>query len=207
LLLQLAVFDRSSDVSAAPLRFATIFGGGALGLGSGILLSTTIAPSTGDVAVANSAFVWGGVLTGFTLGVISANNVSLTTPEVSFALLGGSLIPYALALGAYPLLDIDRGPSWLIEAGGAGGFLVTSALVVSTGATRLGPSVQIGVLGAGTAAGVALGAAAAFVVSAGAHEAAANALTPVGPEVHAAPSALIDSKGRAAPGLAVSGSF
>jgi hypothetical protein len=213
LLLQLAVFDKSSDVTAAPLRFATILGGGALGLGSGVLLSTSIAPSVGDVAVANSAFLWGGVLTGFGIGFLSIDHPSSwTTPEVAFTLLGGSLVPYAIALAAYPLLDIERGPSWLIEAGGAAGFLATSALLVIASTSRgiNSGSFYVGVLGAGTAAGVVLGASAAYVVSEGIHrDATLHSATPPsnGPDVHAAPTALLDVKGNASPGLALAGSF
>ncbi len=204
--LQLAVFDQSPDVSTVPLRFATVLGGGVLGLGAGLGLSPFVDATPGDVAVANSALVWGGVLTGFGLATLTSARVQLTTPQVSFALLTGSLVPYGVALACHPLLDIERWPSWLIEAGGAGGMLVSAAFIaVVASSTSVDGAVGFGFVGAGTAAGVVAGGTAAYFVSKAAHDGTAG--EPAERTASLAPTVLVDDERRAVPGLAVRGRF
>lgn len=171
--LQLAVFDQSRDVGAVPLRFATIFGGGALGLAAGAGLSPLVDVTPGDVAVANSAGLWGAVLSGFGVSWIVQSGSPLTFSQGTLIVGAGALLPYAAALALHPQLEIDRAPSWLIEAGGVGGFLTTSAglVVLSTNGGMDGRTATA-FLGVGTAAGVAAGYAAAWLVSEGLKEGA-----------------------------------
>ncbi|HEY4223283.1 MAG TPA: hypothetical protein VGO62_18120 [Myxococcota bacterium] len=186
--LQLGVFDDSA--AAAPLRLITILAGGALGLASGVALAPFLDASTGDIAVANSMYLWGGALA---LEVVLAfDPLALTHRSASSAFLvaGGAFVPYAIALACAPLLHIERAPSWLIDAGGAAGFLVAAAFVVA--AQQQSPGAF---WAAGTAAGVVAGTAAAVVVS------------DAGPDLHASATALVDVKGHAVAGLTIGGAL
>lgn len=166
-MLELAVFDGSSEVSSIPLRFVTVFGGGAVGLATGVALSPFLDVTQGDAAVANSAALWGGVMSTFALSYIGAGGGgALSVPQTMLLLSAGSTVPYIGAIAAHPYLTIERWPSWLIEAGGAGGFLVAGAVVTVIGSqSGLNGQTAIALLGAGTLAGVVTGAGAAWAVS------------------------------------------
>ncbi|MCC7070588.1 MAG: hypothetical protein IT383_04655 [Deltaproteobacteria bacterium] len=164
--LQWIVFHESPDVGATPMRFGTILGGGALGLGAGAALAPLVDVDDGDVAVAHSAALWGGVLT--TIGISGASSMLGGVPfPVVVAVLAGSVgVPYAAALACHSLIDIERWPSFLIDGGGAAGLLIAGAfLSVSAGALQPSAPVVAGVLGVGAAAGIAVGATAAWMVS------------------------------------------
>ncbi|MBI1945457.1 MAG: hypothetical protein HYS27_07160 [Deltaproteobacteria bacterium] len=166
-LLQWAVFDQSADAGAVPLRFLTILGGGALGLGAGAALSPLVDVEDGDVAVAHSAALWGGVLTTIVLTGTAGSWMSGNVPVVLAVIAGGIGVPYLGALAAHSALEIERWPSFLIDAGGAAGLLVTTAFITVTNAALLPNSAAVAAaLTVGTTAGLAIGSVAAWYVSA-----------------------------------------
>ncbi|OGQ17386.1 MAG: hypothetical protein A2138_27295 [Deltaproteobacteria bacterium RBG_16_71_12] len=164
-LLQWVVFDQSPDAGAVPLRFVTILGGGVLGLGAGAALAPLVDIDDGDVAVAHSAALWGGVLaTVGLLGVSGALGLDVGVPLAIVA--GGIGVPYLGALAAHSLLEIDRWPSFLIDGGGAAGLLVTSAfLTVLGGALVASPPALAAALMVGTGAGLTVGSVAAWFIT------------------------------------------
>lgn len=165
-LLQWVVFDRSPDVDAVPLRFLTILGGGVLGLGAGAALAPLIDVEDGDVAVAHSAALWGGVLTTIVLTGVSGSLGGVGLPVVLAVAAGGIGVPYLSALVAHSLLEIDRWPSFLIDAGGAAGLLVSTAFITVTSAALTPGSTYVAAgLTAGTVAGLAVGSVGAWFVS------------------------------------------
>lgn len=171
LTLQLALFEDAREATAASWRFATVLGGGALGLASGLGLASVVEMSPGDVAVANSAGLWGGVLT--TLALQSWGNAvgGISVPSAALAIGGGALIPWATAIALHPFIDVDRSASWLIEAGGAAGFLVGSGLAAAASSgLPMDGSATVAIIGGATAAGVTMGGVAAVALSAAARK-------------------------------------
>lgn len=176
-LLQWIVFDQSPDVGATPLRFVTMLGGGMLGLGAGAALAPLVDIDDGDVAVAHSAALWGGVLTTITLVGVS-DYVRTPSQVATLAVVAGGIgVPYLAALACHPFIDLERWPTFLIEGGGAAGLLISGAfLAATTGSLQTNQALLGAVLGVGTAAGLAVGATAAVMVSSAVqHEARARA--------------------------------
>lgn len=210
-MLQLAVFDQNQEVSSTPLRFLTVFGGGAVGLASGVALSPFLDVTQGDAAVANSAAFWGGVMASYGLAYLGSSGTFTSTPQIVLALSAGSTLPYLAVLAAHPYLSIERWPSWLIEAGGAGGFLVSAAAIGVLGSqTGINGPIVVAVMGAGTLSGVVAGTAAAYVVSSqfptGEVRPHVNGPSTT-PTVSFAASALPDGQGNVVPALVAAGRF
>ena len=206
IVLQLAIFDGSREASSVPLRFITVLGGGAVGLAAGAALAPLVDVTPGDAAVANSALLWGGVMTGFGLGYVGSNGSALAFGPTMLVLAAGSTVPYVAVLAAHPLLEIERWPSLLIEAGGAAGFLTSvGAMVVLNNGGGFGQQGAIVLMGAGTLAGVGLGATAAWIVSANMEPSTSVDV----PAVSFAPALLPDptQASIAMPGLVVGGRF
>lgn len=210
LLLQTAVFDGNAEVSSTPLRFVTVLGGGAIGLASGIALSPFLDVTQGDAAVANSAALWGGVLTAFGMGFFGASGTQITLGQGALVLAAGSTVPYVAVVVAHPYLNIERWPSWLIEGGGVGGLLVTSAFmgVLNTTGSLNGQAAFV-FLGGGTAAGLAAGTAAAVIVSNGMRSTSTSTELDVPPvEVSLLPAVFpADGPERPLTGFIVAGAF
>lgn len=212
-LLQLAVFDGNLEASSVPLRFVTVLGGGAMGLAAGAALGPLLDVTPGDAAVANSALLWGGVMTGFGLAFVASNGASPSFAQGVLVLAAGTTMPYVATLVAHPLLKIERWPSWLIEAGGAAGFLTAGgALVVLSAGGGIGSQASIAFLGAGTLAGVGVGTAAAWAVSSALEP--SGSIVPNVPAVSFAPALFSEpaparhaSRSGAMPGLVVGGRF
>ena len=164
--LQLAVFDGSPDVGAIPLRFLTVLAGGAVGLGAGAALGPLLEVEDGDVGVANSAALWGGVLSGVVLLGTQNSGAALSTPGAVAVIAGGIGVPWAAVLAAHELLDIDRWSSFLIDGGGAAGFLTAAAaLAVLSGSMGGSAGLASALMGAGVVAGVTVGTVAAVIAS------------------------------------------
>ncbi|MCC7111725.1 MAG: hypothetical protein IT382_20690 [Deltaproteobacteria bacterium] len=164
--LQLAVFDGSPDVGAIPLRFLTVLAGGAVGLGAGAALGPLLEVEDGDVGVANSAALWGGVLSAVVLLGTQNSGAALSTPGAVALIAGGIGVPWAAVLAAHELLDIDRWSSFLIDGGGAAGFLTAAAaLAVLSGSMGGSAVLASSLMGAGVVAGVTVGTVAAVIAS------------------------------------------
>lgn len=168
--LQLAVFDGSPDVGAIPLRFLTVLAGGVVGLGAGAALGPLVEVEDGDVGVADSAALWGGALSGIVLIGAQSSGAALSTPVVMAVMAGGIGVPWAAVLVAHELIDIDRWASFLIDGGGAAGFL-TAAAALAVLSSSLGGSgaMMSALLGAGIVAGVSVGTVAAVIASKALH--------------------------------------
>lgn len=164
--LQLAVFDQSPDVGAIPLRFLTVLAGGSIGLGAGAALAPLVDVEDGDVAVASSAALWGGVLSTVVLMGVNGSGVRVTTP-VSVAIVAAGIgVPWVAALAAHELLVIERWPSFLIDGGGAAGLLVAgAALAAFSGSFGGSAAVASGMVTASVLAGLTVGTIAATVTS------------------------------------------
>lgn len=171
--LQLLVFDQRDDVGHVPLRFATILGSG-LALGSfGAAASWGLELDPGDVGLMNSAAFWGpllGGLTWLTIGTSGAIVVEPGSPVASFStfvsiVLASSILPWSALFALHPFLDVERTATWLIEGGGAAGFLAGLSLMVFFSSAGLPTFAYPTMLTAMTAVGVAGGAALSFLVS------------------------------------------
>lgn len=168
--LQLAVFDGSPDVGAIPLRFLTVLAGGVVGLGAGAALGPLVEVEDGDVGVADSAALWGGALSGIVLIGAQSSGAALSAPVVMAVMAGGIGVPWAAVLVAHELIDIDRWASFLIDGGGAAGFLTAAAALAVLSSSLGGSSAMMSaLLGAGIVAGVSVGTVAAVIASKALH--------------------------------------
>lgn len=166
--LQMIVFDGRTDVGHIPLRFLTPLsvaaGTTALGIGASYLLDV----EAGDVGLANSAMLWGPVLTWLTLFTFGADLHVPGEDALAFWLGSGMIsaaLPWAATLALHPFVDVERPATWLIEAGGLAGATGAFAALVFLSLARLDPRVQLGIMTAGVGAGVAGGTVAAFLLS------------------------------------------
>jgi len=166
--LQMIVFDGRTDVGHIPLRFLTPIsvaaGTTALGVGASYLLDV----DTGDVGLANSAMLWGPVLTWLTLVTFSADRLVAPEDALAFWLTSGMLasaLPWVATLALHPFVNVERPATWLIEAGGIAGLTAGFATLIFLSLAPMDPRVQLGVLTAGTGIGVAGGTVAAFLLS------------------------------------------
>jgi hypothetical protein len=207
-MLQLSVFNESFTVSATPLRFATVLGMGTLGLAAGVGLAPLLDVTQGDVAVANSAALWGGVATGLAMAAYATDGRSITPAQWPLLLGAGALLPYVGAIAAHPLLEIDRWPSFLIDAGGVTGLLLSGTAVAFLAQAGFfngaSPSGAILFVGASSAAGAVGGGAAAWLVT---DVLRSQVTAPALPKIGLAPTLILDDDNRAAPALALAGRF
>jgi hypothetical protein len=163
----LAALSGSVDVAAPALGFATVLAGGAVGLVGGLVLAPSIDATAGDVAVANSGLVWGGVLGG--LGAVSVRDgtAAPTFGDVALWTTAGAGAAWLSALALHPWLSLHRVSAWLVDAGGVAGLLLAASALAATGQSVVGsPGSVSAVLFAGTSAGLAAGAVAAVHVDA-----------------------------------------
>ena len=129
----------------------TTLGTGLAGLGTAIFLTHDRAPSSGDVALANSGGIWGVAAGGLALLLVESPGED--------AILGTLLAGAGVGLGAGALagtkVEISRGRSLLVDAGGLVGGLVGLSIPLfarSEDSRAYGVSGLLG-LGAGLAGG------------------------------------------------------
>ena len=206
-LLQLSVFDGSREASSIPLQFVTVLGGGLVGLAGGALLAPLVDVTTGDAAVAHSALLWGGVMTGFGFAAVCVQGCAIDNSQRTLAVVAGSALPYLAALVLHPLIDIERWPSWLIEAGGAAGFLTGAAALTVFASSGVDPRLAISIVGATTLMGVGLGSAGAWTLSNSMKENTTIALPVISLSPTLLPELASLSSGGAMPGLVMVGMF
>ena len=166
--LQLLVFDGRTDVGHIPLRFVTTAsvaaGTTALGVGASYLLDV----DAGDVGLANSAMLWGPVLTWLTLFTFGADLQVPAEDSLEFWVGGGMIaaaLPWAATLALHRFIQVERPATWLIEAGGLAGATAAFATLVFLSLANIDGRVQLGIMTAGTGIGVAGGTVAAFLLS------------------------------------------
>ncbi|MDP2343713.1 MAG: hypothetical protein Q8O67_22330 [Deltaproteobacteria bacterium] len=174
LTLQLSIFADSRDVQAAPLRFFTTLGGSVLGLGLGLGLAPFLDVESGDAALANSGLAWGSVLSAMALG--SVRGAGLDAAGITVVVGGGGLLTWGALIAVHQLLSLHRVSTWLIDLGGVLGFMGGAVLGGIAGVAS-GGVLFLPVWTLGTATGIALGVASAFVVD----DAARRAFAPPAP--------------------------
>jgi hypothetical protein len=152
----IALFHDTTDIRFVPVQYLLALGGGAAGAAAGIAAASIFDITQGDTALANSAALWGGVLTALALA-ISPNGRDV--PGVAGVIALGVSVPYLVVVAAHSKVEINRFATWLIEAGGAGGLLMGGAVLIATNG-RVDPPV---VMLTSTAIGVGVGTALAIV--------------------------------------------
>lgn len=164
---QLAALSDSVDVAAPALGFATMLLGGAVGLVGGLVLAPSLDATAGDVALANSGLVWGGVLGGLAAASASAAGRTLAFGDVALWTTTGAGAAWLATLALHPWLSLHRLSTWLVDAGGVAGCLLAgSALVAISASVGSSSAIAPGVLTAGAVAGLVAGGVAAVFVDA-----------------------------------------
>jgi len=166
--LQLSMLYGSVDVAAPALGFSTMIVGGALGLGAGVVLAPYVDATAGDVALANSALVWGGVLGALTVSTSMATGATLDFADAALWTTTSAGALWLATLALHPWLSLHRLSTWLVDAGGVAGFLLASSVAVAVAPRMSGNSgLFVGsTLTAGTLAGLVVGGVAAVAVDA-----------------------------------------
>ncbi|MFH1811485.1 MAG: hypothetical protein ABIJ09_22280 [Pseudomonadota bacterium] len=201
---EMAHADQGLEAHRTPWRFALVLGTSAVATTTAALTAPFLHVDPGDVGLANSAALWGGILPLFFMAMLEQPRTPVGMVMVPLA---SSLLSYDLVLALSPLIRLPRPATWLVEVGGVLGLLVSLGLTPILAVSDVPAPLLIGVMGVGTGTGVAAGVVASFLV-AGAVE---GTLPDWGPfERTAVLPALLDSgrpDGTLLPGLSLVGVF
>ena len=192
--LQLAIFADSGDVQAAPLRFFTTLGGGALGLGLGAGLAPFLDVESGDAALANGGLVWGSVLAAQALGSVGGAGLDFATSTIVVG--AGGLLSWGVLTALHPLLRLHRASTWLVDVGGVLG-LMGGAVLGGMASSVVGGAAFVPVWTLGTAAGLSAGVVSALIID----KSTRSAFEPPAP-LAVAPT-FFPTRGGHAPGVVV----
>lgn len=204
--LQLSFLSGSPDVAAPALGFSTMLLGTVTGLGAGLALAPYVDATAGDVALANTALVWGSVLGLQAASMAAAAGNSLDFGEVALWTTTGGGAAWLVTLALHPLFSLHRVSTWLIDAGGVAGFLLAGSALVATASTfrTNGPLLVTGGLTAGTVVGLVAGGVAANFVDAQLGDDVDHQAAPPPPLLsRVVPAILPTPAGRAAAGVIV----
>ena len=203
--LQLSMLYGSVDVAAPALGFSTMLMGGALGLGAGVVLAPYLDATAGDVALANSGLVWGGVLGG--LGAVTAaaiGNAWLEFGQTALWTTTGAGAAWLATLALHPWLHLHRLSTWLVDAGGVAGLLLAgSGVIAFNGAFSGSPTLIPLGLAAGAVGGLVVGGLAAAFVDARFDDSLDDEGVPPPLLSRVAPAVLPTPEGHAAAGVIV----
>lgn len=150
-------------VHRIPLRFALVLGSGLLSTGVATVLGPYLDVSPGDMGLANSAGLWGGLWTFLTMATFFSDQMRSDLRTFMMPLLG-SVLSYGAVFALSPLVHISRPATWLIEAGAlAGGLIALGLSPIVALASNNGMAVAYMGWG-GLSLGLAAGTASAFLV-------------------------------------------
>ena len=196
---QLYLLEGNNDVGLVPLHFGIPLLGMAAGFGAGAGLGHVLDFEPGDVALANSALFWGGVLGAEFVGVAQQfNGIQV------LAVVGGTGIAAQVAvLALHPVLKVSRLAVLAVDLGGVVGLAMGGIVAVSNGSSNAAPTILM----VGTAAGLGVGVAGALVWSALDDPAVSTSSSPSSASSSARPTGLVpsfvvDSQQRIIPGMA-----
>jgi hypothetical protein len=203
--LQLSFLSGSPDVAAPALGFSTMLLGTVTGLGAGLAIAPYIDATAGDVALANTALVWGSVLGVQAASMAVAAGNSLDFGEIALWTTTGGGAAWLVTLALHPLFSLHRLSTWLIDAGGVAGFLLAGSALVATASTFTtnGPLLIAGGLTAGTVVGLVAGGIAATFVDAQLSDDVNDADAPPPLLSRVLPAILPTPAGRTAAGVVV----
>jgi hypothetical protein len=126
ILAEISIFQNNSDITKIPW----MFGLGLVGMGGAAAIASGAAAlfpiSEGDVALATSGALWGGVL----VGILSTIPTTRDAPTTALLIDAGIVVPYVVLLAAHQHVEINRFATWLIEFGGVSGLMMGGAALL-----------------------------------------------------------------------------
>lgn len=143
----LAINDGFAETRA---EAATALGMHAAGLATGLVLWETWRPSQGDVALTNTAWVWGAVLS--TFGHLAVSPETITFRRIVLA----SDVALVAGMLASTQIEVSRGRTLLIDVGGVLGLLGGALVAIGTDSEEAASTAMLIGTSVGLGAGVVL---------------------------------------------------